>query len=220
MRSRSRSPSWSRAAPEASAPAEILPLDQVRPGMNGRRPHRVRGHADRGVPGRDHRRPRERIGPKQSMILARLDGRPAREDRRHRGHERQPGLHRRQAGGRGGLRLPLLEGDDRRHHAHRRDDRGHAHSTRRAPARQRAPSPALRDGRRPARPRSTRPRSSPPSDAPLRRCPSRAPATALRRLAGEPVALAARPSPRLLRLRPAAPSTGRAAYSPASASRP
>ena len=48
----------------------------------------------------------ENIGPKQSLILARLSGRPG-SHRRAAGHERQPGLHRRQAARRGGHGVSL-----------------------------------------------------------------------------------------------------------------
>ena len=47
----------------------------------------------------------------------------SRDDRRHRRHERQPGLDRRPAGRRGGVRLAVRERGDRGHHADRDDAR-------------------------------------------------------------------------------------------------
>ena len=87
---------WPLAAAAPARAADVLPSREVRPGMAGRGTHRLRGRAGRRV-----RRPHPRAfsrtpsGPRQSLILARLEGGPARRDRRHRGHERQPGLHRR-----------------------------------------------------------------------------------------------------------------------------
>ena len=50
----------------------------------------------------------DNIGPKQSLILAKLSGGPSGPNGRDAGDERQPGLHRRQARRRGGHGLPLL----------------------------------------------------------------------------------------------------------------
>ena len=55
--------------------------------------------------------------PGRDMVLCRLSGLGPGKDRRHRRHERQPGLHRRQAARRRGLCLALRQGADRRHHA-------------------------------------------------------------------------------------------------------
>ena len=195
----------------------------ARPGParhEGRRPHRVRGHDASTEFEVEIIGVLENIGPRQSMILARLDGRAAREDRRHRRHERQPRLHRRQAGGRGRLRLPVLQGDDRRHHAHRGDDRGHGagHAARRLGAL----PPAHGAGRTGGAARPPR-RSS----AALRR-PLRTISLAARRLARRPAPPAAWPARRSRRCRcrsssPAStrpPSSGRASCSRAWASRP
>ena len=67
--------------------------------------------------------------PQRNLILAQARRRSAGADRRHRRHERQPGLHRRPAHRRRVvLARQLLEGADRRHHADRRDDRRDARS--------------------------------------------------------------------------------------------
>ena len=174
----------------------------------------LRGHEDRGVPGRDHRRPRERHRAQAERHPGAARRRAAGEDGRHRGHERQPRLHRRQAGRRGRVRLSLLQGDDRRHHAHRRDDRGHA---------QRGPAA------RPPRRASAPPFGAPATAArrstatPCRRCGPRAEASALaagaataRRAgsAGQSLAPLALPLV-VLRLRPAAFDWARGASSAA-----
>ena len=64
------------------------------------------------------------IGTQRNLILARLEGGPLAQHRRHRRHERQPGLHRRQVDRRRVvLARQLSQGTDRRHHADRGDDR-------------------------------------------------------------------------------------------------
>ena len=155
------------------------------------------------------------IGPKQSVILARLEGGPLDEDRGHRGDERQPGVHRRQAGGRGGLRLPLRQGADRRHHPDRGDDRGHPTSTRPRAASARfrpplgpgrpGPAPGPRGGRRRV---PTAPADDHPRPAARKRCrPRRRRSRRWPFPSSSPASTPAR-------------SSGRAACSPVSASRP
>ena len=61
----------------------------------------------------------QHIRPEPSYILARLTGKGLEKQRRHRRHERQPGLPRRPAGRRGGVRLAVLPRGDRRDHADR-----------------------------------------------------------------------------------------------------
>ena len=92
------------------------------------------------------------LGPRRSLIVARLEGRPARTDRRHPGDERQPRLHRRPARRRRLVRARrVLARGDCRHHADRRNgcDRRHPRCRRPGggPRRCRHPrrrSPALR----------------------------------------------------------------------------
>ncbi len=92
--------------------------------MVGVGPDRVRRHEARGLQGRDPRRAAQRHRAEAQPDPGPARGRPAGQDRRDRRHERQPGLHRRQAGRRGVLLArPVLDGADRRHHADRRNDR-------------------------------------------------------------------------------------------------
>ena len=117
------------------------------PGHGRHRSHGVRRHPRRGIQGQYPRRPRERhrSAPQPDPRQARR--RSAGQHRRHRRHERQPGLRGRQADRRGLVRArQLFEGADRRHHADCRDDRLHD-------LRRRAPAGRPRQGRVPAHPR-------------------------------------------------------------------
>ena len=114
------------AASRAATAPEILPLRPGPPGMKGVGRTVFEGTRSRSSRSRSSASWRT-SGPKQSMILARLAGGPLAKTGVIAGMSGSPVLHRRQAGGRRRLRLPVLQGDDRRHHAHRRDDRGHAH---------------------------------------------------------------------------------------------
>ncbi len=118
-----------RAAPGRGSPARadeaVLPLSEVRPGMEGKGRTVFEGARVDEFGVTDPRRPRERARPAAEHHPRPPRRRPARRDRRHRRDERQPGVRRRQARRRGGLRLPVRQGADRGHHADRRDGRGH-----------------------------------------------------------------------------------------------
>ena len=156
------------------------------------------------------------------MILARLEGGPLAKTGVIAGMSGSPVLHRRQAPRRRRLRLPVLEGDDRGHHAHRRDDRRHAHGARRAPRPARFATPVERVRRTAGAPRP-RSRSWP-------RCagPRRAVAVGAAAMRGDmPGRTGRRPVPDpAVRCRSSSPgfdprpSSGRAASSPAWASAP
>ena len=119
-----RRPGGGRLCPAAPA-VEILPLDAVRPGMTG-----VGRTVFEGSRIEEFRVTvlgvLENVGPPPELDPGSPGGRTAGAHGRHRRDERQPGLHRRPAGGRRLLRLPVLQGDHRRDHADRRDVRGHA----------------------------------------------------------------------------------------------
>ena len=113
----------------ASRPRRPSVDDAPRPdpaGHGRRRPHRVRGHADRGLQGRVIG-VLENVGPKQSMILARLEGGPLEKTGVIAGMSGSPVYIDGKLVGRRGLRVPVLQGDDRRDHAHRGDDRRDQH---------------------------------------------------------------------------------------------
>ena len=57
------------------------------------------------------------VSPGRDMVLCRLTGCNLEHAGHHPGDERQPDLHRRQALGRGGVRLGVRQGPDRRGHA-------------------------------------------------------------------------------------------------------
>ncbi len=147
-------------------------------GHEGRRPHRHEGHQDREFRGRSPRRlekhqPRPRHGPVPAL-------RPGpREDRRHRRHERQPGLHRRQAARRRRLRLALRQGADRRHHA--------VHADARLRRGLRTPRPGRAGQAEPRRPAAGRSQSRDATSTPSpsrKISTSRRPTTARRPVAG------------------------------------
>ena len=125
------SPSFSSLLAAARGPGhvagEVMPLDQVRPGMEGVGRTVFEGATRRRVP-RAHPRASSRTpsGPRQSLILARLEGGPLAQTGVIAGHERQPRLRGRQADRRRGLRVPVRQGADRGHHADRRHDRSGA----------------------------------------------------------------------------------------------
>ena len=137
------------------------------------------------------------LGPKQGLILGRLEGGPLEKHGRHRRHERQPGLHRRAARGRRGLQLSVRQGDDRGHHPHRRDDRSHA--PHHAAGRLGSLRPSARSGRAvpAAGPRGRHGGASAPAARDLPRG-----AGAARGAAGGRRAPAPGPAPRVLGLRP------------------
>ena len=90
--------------------------------------------------------------------VRRHPGAPARQEgrvhRRGRGHERQPGLHRRQAGGRHRLsHRRVLQGADRRHHSRRlhAGDRRHGQDAAPNMARRAGREAQQKPARRPAR---------------------------------------------------------------------
>ena len=96
------------AFPDTCAGATaLMPIDEVQPGMVGVGRTVFEGTELDGVQGPHPRRPAQRPGPAPQPDPRAARRRPARQDRRHRGHERQPGLHRRAAGRR---RLVLARG--------------------------------------------------------------------------------------------------------------
>ena len=74
--------------------SQFFPVSDLKPGMVGVGRTVFNGDAHRGVPRDDHRRPAQchRTSPRPDPRSAR--GRTACDDRRHPGHERQPGVHR------------------------------------------------------------------------------------------------------------------------------
>ncbi len=109
--------------PVCAPPRRRCAIAEIRPGMIGIGRTVFDGTQVEEFKVQHPRRPRER-----HRHAAQSDPRPARrrsarQDRRHRRHERQPGVHGRPADWRRLLRArQLLEGTDRRHHADRRDD--------------------------------------------------------------------------------------------------
>ena len=109
------------------ATSRVMPLAEVRPGMEGEGRTVFEGARDRRVRRADPGRPRERARP-----AAEPGARPPRRAGRSpktgviAGMSGSPVFIDGRLAGRRGLRLPVRQGADRRHHAHRRDDRGHA----------------------------------------------------------------------------------------------
>jgi hypothetical protein len=97
------------ARPKAGK-VEILSLDQVKPGMKGVAWTVFQGTEPEAVPIEIIGRWKDMWGPKQDVIIAKMGGKGAAHQRRRR-DERQPGLHRWQAGGRVALRLSTFSPD-------------------------------------------------------------------------------------------------------------
>ena len=94
----------------------LLEVDDIRAGMKGigrtvMKGTKIETLRRRGAGRPQEHQPRPRHGPVPAV------GPEPRQDRRHRRHERQPGLHRRQAARRRRLCLAVRQGADRRHHA-------------------------------------------------------------------------------------------------------
>ncbi len=110
------------AAPSQRQP--FFPIDDVRPGLVGIGTYRVCRRDHRGVSRQHHRRPPQRARAAPGSHPGQARRRPAGHDGRDSGHERKPGLYRRQARRRGVVRAGLLSARaDRWHHAHRGNDR-------------------------------------------------------------------------------------------------
>ena len=125
-------PAVAQTAPQTASPMtrpkagrpQILPSADIRPGMKGTAWTVFAGHASpKPVPIEIIGLWKNAWGPKQDIILAKMGGKAHPHERRRR-HERQPGLHRRQADRRGRAAAQrLLAGCDLRHHADRADAR-------------------------------------------------------------------------------------------------
>ena len=105
-----------RARPQDLLGREGYPAGDEGGGPDGDAGDEARGIRGRGAGGDAGREPGARHGSVPSQ------GVQPRARRDHPGHERQPGLHRRQAAGSGRLRLGVCQGPDRRHHAVSADD--------------------------------------------------------------------------------------------------
>ena len=79
---------------------EIFPLKDIRPGMTGTAWTVFEGTEPEPVPIEIVGVWKNGSGPRQDVILAKMGGK-AKDHQCRRGHERQPGLYRRKAGGRG-----------------------------------------------------------------------------------------------------------------------
>ena len=108
-----RCPVFAAEAPLARPKAgkvEIMPLSEVKPGMKGTAWTVFQGTEPEPVPIEIIGVLEERVGAEAGRHPGQ-DGRQGHPHQRGRRHERQPGLHRRQAGGRGGAAPSVFSPD-------------------------------------------------------------------------------------------------------------